>query len=128
PAMQHVGEAQVLDVSGAAGDLGRNVEPCAAGADELVLLRWLRRNLRGGFAMKCGLRAELPISDLPIRGTDGDRAVVYGHLEVERLARQTEMREREIEQDAARLGAGVMQCSPAIFDRLAAGGEAFIGR
>ena len=92
-------------------------------ADDPVGGRGLRRHLGGGFALEVDLRGEFAVGHLAAVGR-ADHAV----RDLQRVGRDAELLGGEIDQDRAHLGAGEPQRQPAVLDRLAAGGQALVGR
>ena len=116
------GQPHVLDESGAAGDLGRDVEARHGFSDDPVARRRLRRCLRRCLAIEIG-HCELAVADLAsVRRRDD----TVGHRQL--IRRHPEPLGRELEEDRAHLGAGHAQRRAAVLDRLAAGGLALVRR
>ena len=115
--MQHVRQHHVLHVARLAGELGRQVAPRRAGADDAVGRRRLQRRRARDLALDV---RQLPVGDAAARAAD--RAVV--DRELGRLAPST--LRRAAEHQRAQLGAGHAQRLAALLDRQAAGGHAFV--
>ncbi len=121
-AMGHAGQPQVLHIGDAAGDLAGNVETLDRLADDLVGGRRLRLCLSRDLAMEIGVAGQIAIAHLAAvrRADDTIRHRKRRGIDAEALG-------REFDENLAHLRASEAQRNAAVFDRLAAGGHAFIG-
>ena len=122
--MLHAGQRHVVDESGRAENLSRQVEPRRIGADGVVVGG---RFARAGAARIDGEidgRGERPVVLAGALSVAQDLAIA----DVERVRRAADDLCRLIEKQRAHIGAGLAQGDAAELHRLAAGGVTLVGR
>src|SRR5262249_44943536 len=119
--MHHARWPHILHIGDAAGHFVWDIETRNRFPDDLMGRWWLGSDLRRRLAMQVDLRREFPIADLASVGRS------YSSIgDGEHVGCNTEALGREIEENCAHFRARKPQRSAAIFDRLAAGCDAFI--
>ena len=122
-AMHHAGQAHVLHVHRLAGDLAGNVEARDRLTDDSVHAGGLWSHRGGRLALEVERRRQLGIGN-PLAVRRADDAI----RDAERIRAHLQPRRGKLDQDAAHFRRGEPQRGAGIFDRLRAGGHAFVRR